>query len=176
MKKLFIPLLFIMTGACGNNPKPVKIAQEDSLNIKNLTDAVWSLPFKHKDIIIAQAVLETGWFKSNHCVNNNNLFGMKKCYSRLTTADTVINGYSHYPNWRMSVVDYYILQSTRDFIVKSDRATYFNYLDKTYSDDGRDYSKQLKQIIAKLDLDNDDPKPVIKKRQHKKTKHKRHGH
>lgn len=176
MKKLFIPLLFIMTVACANKPKPVQTPQEDSLNIKNLTMAVWSLPFKHKDIIVAQAVLETGWFKSNHCVNNNNLFGMKRCYSRMTTADSVIDGYSHYPNWRMSVVDYYLLQSTRESIIKSDRASYFNYLDKVYSEVGHEYSRQLKDIIARLDLDNDDPKPVIKKTQHKKTKHKRHGH
>ena len=94
----------------------------------------------------------------------------------MTTADSVIDGYSHYPNWRMSVIDYYLLQSTRESIINSDRETYFRYLDKVYSEVGHDYSRQLKDIIARLDLENDDPKPVIKKVKHKKTKHKRHGH
>ena len=176
MKKTLIALLFIIPVACANRPKPIQTQQDDSLNVKNLTMAVWSLPFKHKDIVIAQAVLETGWFKSNHCTNNNNLFGMKQCYTRMTTADSVINGFSHYPTWRMSVVDYYLLQSTRESIITSNREAYFRYLDKVYSEEGRNYSNQLKDIINKLGLENDDPKPVVKKTKHKKTKHKRHGH
>ena len=134
---------------------------------------VWSLPFKHKDIVVAQAILETGWFKSPTCINNNNLFGMKQVYTRSTTSDTVLNGYSHYRNWRQSVIDYYILQSTRESIIPTTREQYYHYLDKVYSEVGRSYSSQLKDLIQRLDLDNDDPKPVVKET-HKKIIHKKH--
>ena len=158
--------------ACTSKPRSNQILTntQDSLTIQNLTYVVWSLPFKHKDIIIAQAILESGWFKSKNCINNNNLFGMRQVYTRTTTADTVINGYSHYPNWKQSVIDYFILQSTRESIVPSNRTAYFHYLDKVYSEDGRSYSNQLKALIKRLDLPSDDPKPTVKIHHKKKVK------
>ena len=160
MRKLLI-LLLIVPIACANNAK--QIGSDDSLTVKNLNYMVWSLPFKHKDIVVAQAILETGWFKSQNCINNNNIFGMKQVYTRSTTADTVLNGYSHYKNWRQSVIDYYILQSTRENIIPTNREQYYHYLDKVYSEVGSSYSNQLKDIIKREGLENDDPKPVVKK-------------
>ena len=168
MKRLIIFLL--IPAACGSKSKVHQLpSSEDSLNINNLKMVVWTLPFKHKDIIIAQAILETGWFKSKNCINNNNLFGMKQIYSRATTSDTVSNGYSHYPNWKQSVIDYYLLQSTRENIISTNRQQYYTYLDKVYSEVGSSYSSQLKDIIKREGLENDDPKPILK---HKKIIHK----
>lgn len=164
-------VLLIIPIACAN--KAQQPIGDDSLTVKNLNYMVWSLPFKHKDIVVAQAILETGWFKSPTCINNNNLFGMKQVYTRSTTSDTVLNGYSHYRNWRQSVIDYYILQSTRESIIPTTREQYYHYLDKVYSEVGRSYSSQLKDLIQRLDLDNDDPKPVVKET-HKKIIHKKH--
>jgi uncharacterized FlgJ-related protein len=174
MKRLlFFSLLLIV--ACSNKPKPQqKNPSEDSLNLKNLTMVVWSLPFKHKDIIVAQGILETGWFKSKNCVNNNNVFGMRKCYSRATTSDTAINGYAHYPNWQQSVIDYYLLQSTTQSINPTKtRQEYYRYLDRIYSEVGSGYSSQLKDIIKQYDLDNDDPKPYVKPKVPYKNRHKK---
>jgi uncharacterized FlgJ-related protein len=150
--------------ACAN--KAHQHLPDDSLTIKNLNYMVWSLPFKHKDIVVAQAILETGWFKSSTCINNNNLFGMKQVYTRSTTSDTVLNGYSYYRNWRLSVIDYFILQSTRENIVSTNREQYYHYLDKVYSEVGSSYSSQLKDIIRREGLENDDPKFVVKKTKH----------
>ena len=170
MKYLLILLLIPM--ACASKPRNNQILanSQDSLTVQNLTYVVWSLPFKHKDIVIAQAILETGWFKSKNCVNNNNLFGMRQVYTRTTTSDTVINGYSHYPNWKQSVIDYFILQSTRENIIPTSRTQYFHYLDKVYSEVGRNYSDQLKDLIKRLDLPNDEPNPVEKIHHKKKVK------
>ena len=163
-------LLLMAPIACAN--KSQQPLPDDSLTIKNLNYMVWSLPFKHKDIVVAQAILETGWFKSSTCINNNNLFGMKQVYTRSTTADTVLNGYSHYRNWRQSVIDYYILQSTRENIVSTNREQYYHYLDKVYSEVGSSYSSQLKDIIRREGLENDDPKSIVKKTKHiAKKKH-----
>ena len=107
--KLILILLLIVPLSCVNATQQ-PITYQDSVSVDSLKMMVWSLPFKHKDIIVAQAILETGWFKSKNYQINNNLFGMKQDFSRATTADTTINGYSHYPNWKMSVIDYYLKQ------------------------------------------------------------------
>jgi hypothetical protein len=172
MKKIL--LLLLIPVACSNKAKPQQYPGEDStLNVENLKFAVYALPFKHRDIIIAQAVLETGWFTSENCKKNNNIFGMRKAYSRMTTADMVIDGYSHYPNWRQSVIDYYLLQSVTESVYPRSRAAYFSYLDKKYSEVGKSYSNQLKSIITKLELDPDE-QDIVPMKHVKYTKKKHH--
>ena len=180
MKKILLSSVFILI-TCSfviikPKPKPnriIQIANGDTLTVENLTLTVWSLPFKHKDIIVAQAILESGWFKSNICLNNNNLFGMKRSYSRVSTYDTTINGYAHYSNWKMSVIDYYLLQPVRESIIRTSRDQYFRYLDKTYSEVGIEYSSQLKDIIARLNLPKDWENDQTTKRKTKKVIHKK---
>jgi uncharacterized FlgJ-related protein len=174
--KILITLLLIVPLSCANATQQLPMNYQDSVSVDSLKMMVWSLPFKHKDIIVAQAILETGWFKSKNYQVNNNLFGMKQIYSRATTADSTINGYSHYSNWRMSVIDYYLKQSTRESIVPTTREQYFHYLDKVYSEVGSGYSSQLKDIILRLGLDNDDPQPIVKKASHRKVKHTKKKH
>jgi uncharacterized FlgJ-related protein len=149
MRVLFL-LLALLPVACSGRPKSQRITN-DSLNVNSLRFTVYSLPFKYKDIVLAQAILETGWFTSDNCINNNNLFGMKRAYSRVTTSDTILNGYSHYPNWRSSVVDYFLLQAvTQDVNPSKSREEYYHYLDRTYSEVGRSYSSQVRDIIERL--------------------------
>ena len=164
MKKFIMLIMVIpLWTNCQNQTLSPQLTIQDSISIDSLKMMVWSLPFKHKDIVIAQAILETGWFKSKNYQINNNLFGMKQVYTRTTTADTTINGYSHYANWKMSVIDYYLKQSTRESIIPTNREQYYHYLDKIYSEVGKSYSLQLKDIIERLDLDNDDPTPIVVK-------------
>ena len=49
----------------------------------------------HSTIVLAQARLETGNFKSDRCRRDHNLFGMKRS-----------RRYAKYSNWRESVKDY----------------------------------------------------------------------
>jgi uncharacterized FlgJ-related protein len=179
MKK-FILLFVCVVVACSfvvkNEKKKIvktpQVATGDTLNIDNLIQTVWALPFRHKNIVIAQAILETGWFKSDNCINNNNLFGMRRSFARISTSDKEINGYAHYTDWKQSVIDYYILQSVRESIIRTTKDQYYRYLDKTYSEVGVSYSTQLKNIIKRLDLPKewDDievkktPKKTIKKK------------
>ena len=148
---------------CQNQTISPQLTTQDSISVDSLKMMVWSLPFKHKDIVIAQAILETGWFKSKNFKINNNLFGMKQVYFRMTLADTVINGYSHYPNLKQCLYDYCIKQLNREEKIPTNREQYFRYLDKIYSEMGTSYSSQLKDIIYRLHLDNDDPTPVVVK-------------
>lgn len=43
---------------------------------EGLKEALSYYNLKHKDIVYAQAILETGHFKSDICLKNNNLFGL----------------------------------------------------------------------------------------------------
>jgi len=122
----------------------------DTLNIENLKLLVDSIPLKHKDIIVAQAILETGWFNSENCIKNNNLFGMRKSYIRPSTSDTTIDGYAHYSSWKSSVMDYYFLQQSLSPNTINSRYNYFRYLDKVYSQSGRKYSIAVMNIIKKI--------------------------
>lgn len=186
MKKIVLILLLCSTLiSCHSQPVQLTIPN-DSITVKDVEMAVYSLPFKFKKIVVAQAVLETGWFKSKNFKTNNNLFGMRVPYNRMTTADSSINGYAHYKKWEESVIDYYLMISVRNDILRiNTEAEYYKFLDNIYSEVGHTYSDQLKDLIVRLNLDEFDNreektryrvktlpirKVVVKKKKHKKKK------
>lgn len=183
MKKLLLGLLlFCSCTGKGQDVINSALLKQDSITIHNIEMDVWALPFKYKDIVVAQAILETGWFKSKNFRVNNNLFGMRYPHSRVTCSDSSINGYAHYPNWHMSVIDYYLLQSVTESIVPThSREQYYHYLDRIYSEVGGSYSSQLKYILQRVHLETEEEIKTKSnhhvtpyKYRHKKTK-KKHG-
>ena len=62
-----------------------------------LYDALLYYDIKYPDIVYAQAVLETGWFTSRLCLENNNLFGLY---------DSTNECYYKFDNWYESVLAY----------------------------------------------------------------------
>lgn len=56
-------------------------------------------------ILVAQALHETGGFKSKLFKENNNLFGMKEAVKRPETADGTKNGHAFYSSWQESAED-----------------------------------------------------------------------
>ncbi len=71
----------------------------DAFSEQMLKNEAEYLEIHHIDIVLAQARLETGNFKSNLFKNNRNLFGWK------------INGkYKKYETWRKSLLDYKLFQ------------------------------------------------------------------
>ncbi len=68
------------------------------LTIPNLLSVIRSNNIKHEEIVLAQAILETGWFTSNVCKTKNNLFG-------LTNPRT--KQYYEFDHWTDSVKAYY---------------------------------------------------------------------
>ena len=170
MKKLLLVLLVFT--ACNTKAQEQVIAPEDSVTLHNIQMDVWALPFKHKEVVVAQAILESGWFKSKNFKVNNNLFGMKYPHTRVTCSDSSNNGYAHYPNWHMSIVDYYLLQSvTEDIRPTHSREEYYHYLDRIYSEVGRSYSSQLKDILSRINIEADECKAGT----HKHKKSLKHG-
>ena len=68
------------------------------LTIPNLISEIRKNNIKHPKIVLAQAILETGWFKSSVCRNKHNLFG-------LTNPRT--GQYFEFNHWTESVKAYY---------------------------------------------------------------------
>lgn len=76
-----------------------------------LVDSAMSLiGIEHKDIVMAQMILESGNFKSDLSKSNHNYFGMEKAYQRPCVALGERNGYAYYRNWVYSVIDYALWQ------------------------------------------------------------------
>ena len=87
----------------------------------------------HPDIVFAQAILETGNFKSDVFRENNNLFGMRQALSRPHTQTGMNIGYAVYPTWQLSVIDYAINQAWS--AKRLSREQYIEYLRTTYATD-----------------------------------------
>jgi uncharacterized FlgJ-related protein len=142
MKKLItFSLLIFMSIFLSFTPKP------EGLNYESLWSELKANDVQYPEIVFAQAVLESGHFKSIVCRNNNNLFGMKYPKVRETMATGSNRGYAIFPDWKASVQDYKLWQDRflkRRNITNSNE--YLIHLDKMYSETSG-YSKMLKKII-----------------------------
>jgi len=86
------------------------------------------------DIVYAQAIIESGNFKSNIFKTNNNLFGMKVAKQRPTLALGEESGHAYYDNWKTSVIDYALFQSKYLSSIKT-KQQYLDYLSQNYAED-----------------------------------------
>lgn len=68
------------------------------LTIPNLYAEIKRNNIKYPKIVLAQAILETGWFKSSVCRNKNNLFGLTNPRTKT---------YYEFDHWTESVKAYY---------------------------------------------------------------------
>ena len=74
----------------------VEYVYPDKLNIDNLRYMIIKAGIQHPEIVLRQAIIETGNLNCKGCsLDNNNLFGFR-----------VKSGYKKYNNWHSSVYDY----------------------------------------------------------------------
>lgn len=143
-KILFVSLVVLCSFTTKNNPEPVLLTHEllyEAINEKNI---------KHPEVVFAQAVIESGHFKSPLFINKNNLFGMKVPKKRETTAVNKGNkGYAKYHSWDSSVDDYLLWQ---EFTLKNKneltKTQYLSLLGKIYAKD-KNYITSLKRVMNK---------------------------
>lgn len=110
----------------------------------NLKKLLEKLHVKNIDIVIAQAKIETGNFKSKVFLENNNLFGMRQSRQRITTSTGTNLNHATYDNWQDSVIDYAIYQST--YLKSFNRNEYLDYLQANYAENPN-YVKLIKQMV-----------------------------
>lgn len=110
------------------------------LTIPNLLAEIRKNGIRHEKVVLAQAILETGWFSSSVCRNKNNLFG-------LTNPRT--GKYYEFNHWTESVRAYYTKVQYR---YKDKDENYLLWLDRIgYAEDPR-YVSSLISILRQYML------------------------
>lgn len=101
---------------------------------EGLEEALSYYGLKNKDIVYAQAVLETGHFKSKVCLNYNNLFGLY---------DSRNKDYYKFNHWTESIVAY------KEWIQKKYQPpnNYYTFLEDINYAEGKSYTRLLKEIV-----------------------------
>lgn len=103
---------------------------------EGLIEALEYYEIKHPQIVYAQAVLETGHFKSNVCLNYNNLFGLY---------DSKNKDYYKFNHWAESIVAY------KEWIQKKYQPpnNYYVFLEEINYASDKEYISILKSIVNK---------------------------
>ena len=130
----------------------VVVLEKDSnaFSQEALVEELKRLNVRFPHIVLAQAILETGYYESRIYNENNNLFGMKQARARATTALGTQLGHAYYNNWKESVTDYALYQAAYLNKLRTEKK-YLSYLDRNYAE-AKDYDKKLEVIIEREKL------------------------
>jgi len=108
---------------------------------------------QHPEIVLAQALLESGNFNSYIFKNNNNMFGMRMPNRRETHAIGTYKSYAVYENWKMSIQDYALYQKAvlkgRDI----SKENYYAFLGRRYAE-SPEYVAVIKKMVKKIEREN----------------------
>ena len=101
-----------------------------ALNIKNLMAVLRQYDVKFPQIVVAQALLETGYFTSRVCLENNNLFGLRRPsngnYYTFSSWEESVKAYKDYVQYKYKGGNYY------DFLNKIGYAEDENYVENIH--------------------------------------------
>lgn len=95
---------------------------------------------QYPEIVYAQAVIETGHFRSELCVKHNNLFGLKHG-----------GHYMRFDHWTESVMAYKLMVQS-----KYRGGDYYEFLDSIGYAESPDYTDLVKLIIRQLNPEDYD--------------------
>ena len=123
---------------------------EDTFSQEALVEEIKKLNIRFPHIVLAQSILETGYWESRIYQENHNLFGMKQARARATTANGTQLGHAYYDDWKESVTDYALYQAAYLNKIRKENQ-YLRYLDKNYAE-AKDYDKKLEAIIEREKL------------------------
>lgn len=130
----------------------IVIREYNEFSETKLIEKIKQLNFRYPHIILAQAKLESGHFKSTIFLENNNMFGMREAKLRANLAKGTNRNHAYYDSWQDCVLDYALYYSTYLYKIKTE-GEYFEYLRQNYAEDPT-YVQRLKQMIKKQDLKN----------------------
>lgn len=132
--------------------KLIVIREYNEFSEEKLIKKITELNFRYPHIILAQAKLESGHFKSTIFLENNNMFGMREAKLRANLAKGTNRAHAYYNNWQESVLDYALYYATYLSDIRTE-GEYFEYLRQNYAEDPT-YVQRLKEIIKKQELKN----------------------
>jgi uncharacterized FlgJ-related protein len=119
--------------------------EENKFTQDKFIESLKSLNIRFPHIVMAQSMVETGYWKSRIFKENHNLFGMKEATRRVTTAGGTENNHAYYESWMESVYDYAFYQCRYLSSVRTEEQ-YFAYLSRSYAENP-DYVSALKKVI-----------------------------
>ena len=135
--------LGIITGKSIYDKLVKGITKEQVIQEITFEDSVYNyileLNIQHPEIVLRQARIESGNFKSRIFLENNNMFGMKIPNKRPNMVSGSNRGYAVYNSWQESIIDYALYQvysgknlSQEDYIkmLNNNYAEDVNYLNK----------------------------------------------
>lgn len=109
---------------------------DQALNIENLLSVLRQYDVKFPQIVAAQALLETGYFTSRVCLENNNLFGLRRPSN---------GNYYTFNSWEESVKAY------KDYVqYKYKSGNYYLFLDRIGYAEDRAYLNKVRRIASCL--------------------------
>lgn len=132
--------------------KLIVVREYNEFSEVKLIEKIKELNFKFPHIILAQAKLESGHFKSTIFLENNNMFGMKEAKLRANLAKGTNRNHAYYETWQDCILDYALYYSTYLSDIRTE-GEYFEYLRQNYAEDPT-YVQRLKEIIKKQELKN----------------------
>lgn len=105
---------------------------------EGLIEALEFYDIHHPDIVYAQALLETGHFKSAGCLKHNNLFGLYNSKDKR---------YCRFNHWTESVIAY------KEWVQRRYKPPedYYKFLSRIHYAEDPAYISKLKQIVKKQD-------------------------
>ncbi len=109
---------------------------KDSLTIDNLYEVLGEYDVKFRNIVLAQALLETGNFTSSLCLQYHNLFGLRHHSD---------GSYYEFSTWQESVKAY-----RDDVQYKYIDGDYYRFLDRIGYAEDRRYTSKVRCIAEKL--------------------------
>ena len=115
---------------------------------ENLKLFMEQINMKFIHIVMAQALIESGYFTSKIFMENHNMFGMKQARQRQTVAIGTNRNHAKYLNWQDCVIDYALYQARYLSKVKSDE-DYYTYLKGSYAGDPN-YVTKVKKLAESL--------------------------
>jgi len=127
--------------------KSIILKERDEFTQEKLKAYIIELNIKYPHIVMAQAQIETGYFKSQIFKENNNLFGMKVATKRPTTNKGQENNHAYYDSWKESVIDYAFYSAQYLSDIKTEKE-YLEYLRQNYAEDTA-YVNKIIRIINK---------------------------
>jgi hypothetical protein len=124
---------------------PIVVKPNKDFCEEDFIDEVYKLKLKFPEIVIAQAKLETGNFKSKIFIQNHNLFGFKMAYNRPTLAISIIDGHAYFETWKDCLIEMAIYQQAycKNLDTKEE---YLQFLSEYYAEDS-EYIDKLKKIL-----------------------------
>ena len=142
MRKLLIIILTIFlctSSSIRNNQADVVIPE--FLTAKTPTkelvyDCAVYYGLQHPKIIVAQSILETGYYKSRGCVEHNNLFGLYDSKNRK---------YFRFTSWQESILAY-----KNKVQYKYNSGDYYHFLKRIRYAEDPEYIEKVKQIEKEI--------------------------